>query len=144
VSEAAQSGGSEVGGGQPSPASEPRRGGPAWTVADAVFLAAFVMSVVVQLNDPDPWAWVGLYGAAAVVTALSLAGRGAWYAAGAVAAVAVGWAVTLAPRVIGTVPFRDMFGAFEMESVAIEESREMYGLLIIATWMVAVALRRRR
>ena len=143
MNDAAQSGGSEVGGRQPSPASKPWRRGPAWTVADGIFLAAFVMSVIVQLNDPDPWAWVGMYGAAGIVTGLSLAGRGPWYVAGAVAAGAIGWAATLAPRVIGTVPFIDMFGAFEMESVGIEESREMYGLLIIAGWMVAVAFRRR-
>ena len=37
-----------------------------------------------------------------------------------------------------------MFGAFEMRSVGIEESREMYGLLIIAAWMAGLAVRARR
>jgi hypothetical protein len=44
------------------------------------------------------------------------------------------------PRVVGHVPFREMFGAFEMRTVGIEESREMYGLLIIAAWMAVLAL----
>jgi hypothetical protein len=33
-----------------------------------------------------------------------------------------------------------MFAEFEMANVGIEESREMYGLCIIATWMVAIAV----
>jgi hypothetical protein len=37
-----------------------------------------------------------------------------------------------------------MFGAFEMRTVGIEESREMYGLLIIAAWMAVLAVRARR
>jgi hypothetical protein len=37
-----------------------------------------------------------------------------------------------------------MFGAFEMESAAIEESREMYGLLLVAGWMAVLTLRARR
>jgi hypothetical protein len=53
---------------------------------------------------------------------------------------ALGWAATIAPRVLGKVPFGDMFGAFEMKNTGIEESREMYGLLLIAIWMGAVAV----
>ncbi|MDQ3996935.1 MAG: hypothetical protein M3303_07940 [Gemmatimonadota bacterium] len=58
-------------------------------------------------------------------------------------AVALAWALTLAPRVVGGVPFREMFGALEMRTVGLEESREMYGLLIIAAWMAVLALRTR-
>jgi hypothetical protein len=49
--------------------------------------------------------------------------------------------------VFGKIPFGDMFGAFEMKNTGIEESREMYGLLLVAIWMGAVAVtawRRRR
>jgi hypothetical protein len=34
-----------------------------------------------------------------------------------------------------------MFGAFEMQNVGIEESAEMFGLLIIAAWMAVPAVR---
>jgi hypothetical protein len=40
--------------------------------------------------------------------------------------------------VLGAVGFMEMFGAWEMKSTGIEEEREMYGLLIIAMWMIAV------
>jgi hypothetical protein len=52
--------------------------------------------------------------------------------------------VTIAPRVLGRVPFLDMFNEFEMRDLGIEESREMYGLLMIASWMTALALSARR
>jgi len=33
-----------------------------------------------------------------------------------------------------------MFTEFEMKNAGVEESREMYGLLIVAAWMAAVAV----
>jgi hypothetical protein len=50
------------------------------------------------------------------------------------------WAATIGPDVLGQIPFGDMFGAWEMRNLGIERSREMYGLLIIAAWMIAIAL----
>ncbi|HSA57117.1 MAG TPA: transmembrane 220 family protein [Gemmatimonadaceae bacterium] len=120
-----------------------RAPGPGWRVADALFLLMFAFSVVVQFNDPDPLAWAAMYGLAAAASALSLAGRlRPWFPA-LVGATALVWAVTLAPRVVGRVPFLDMFGAFEMKDVGVEESREMYGLLLIAAWMVVLFVRKR-
>ena len=58
--------------------------------------------------------------------------------------VALGWAATISPHVVGLVPFGEMFSAWEMKDVGVEESREMYGLLIIAAWMAVVAVRARR
>jgi hypothetical protein len=37
-----------------------------------------------------------------------------------------------------------MFNEFEMRDLGIEESREMYGLLMIAAWMTVLALTARR
>jgi len=114
-----------------------------WRILDGIMLVLFTFSVIVQFNDPDPFRWAAMYGIAAVACALSLAGRLPWWLPVAIAAVALVWAATLAPRVIGKVPFLDMFGAFEMQNVAIEESREMYGLVLIAAWMVVLAVRTR-
>jgi hypothetical protein len=36
--------------------------------------------------------------------------------------------------------FRSMFSAWEMENAGIEESREMYGLFIVAVWMAAISV----
>jgi len=113
----------------------------AWKVADALFLLLFVFSVIVQVNDPDPLAWIAIYGAAAVACLLSLMGRLPWWFAVATGIVALAWAATIAPRVIGQVPFLDMFAEFEMKDIGVEESREMYGLLLIGGWMAILGHR---
>jgi hypothetical protein len=115
----------------------------AWRAADAMVLLLFTFGAVVQVNDPDPVRWIAVYALAAAACLLSLLRRLHWALPALLGAVALAWAATLAPRVVGRVPFGEMFGAFEMRSVGIEESREMYGLLIIAAWMAVLALRAR-
>ena len=112
----------------------------AWTGANALMLLAFLFSVTVQYNDPDPVRWMAIYGAAAVVCGLELARRTRGSLPAAVALVALGWAATIAPRVLGKVRFGDMFAEFEMHNVGVEESREMYGLVLVALWMMLVWL----
>jgi hypothetical protein len=112
----------------------------AWIATNVLLLALFVFSVSVQFNDPDPIRWIAIYGAAAVATGLELAGRSIWWVTATIAAVALAWAVTFVPHVVGRVPFRDMFSAWEMKDTGIEESREMYGLLIVAAWMAALTI----
>lgn len=112
-----------------------------WKIADGVMLAAFAFSIVVQLNDPDPLIWITVYGLASAACVLGLVGRGHWTFPASVGGLALGWAASLAPRVVGKVPFRDMFGAFDMANLGIEESREMYGLAIVGAWMAVLAVR---
>ena len=114
-----------------------------WRAADVLLLLVFAFGVAVQFNDPDPLAWAAIYGLAALACVLSLLGRlRAWFPA-VIAAVAVVWAIYIAPRVLGRVPFLEMFGALEMKDLGVEESREMYGLLLIAAWMIVLFVRRR-
>ena len=118
----------------------------AWTGVNGVMLLAFLFSVVVQYNDPDPVRWMAIYGAAAAVCTVELRRRTRMIYPAMVGAVALAWAGTIAPRVLGVVRFGDMFAEFEMKNAGVEESREMYGLLIVAVWMalVGVAVRLRR
>lgn len=115
-----------------------------WRIADAMMLVLFAFSAVVQVNDPDPLRWIALYALAGAACGLSLARGRRWWFPATLGVIALGWALTLAPRVAGRVPFGDMFGAFEMRSTGIEESREMYGLLIVAAWMAVIAVRAAR
>ena len=110
-----------------------------WTIANAIMLLAFILLVIVQFNDPDPVLWAAIYAAAAVACGLELRRRTPLALPAGIALVAVVWAATLAPRVIGKVNFMSMFAEFEMANTGVEESREMYGLLLIALWMIAVA-----
>ena len=116
----------------------------AWKITNLVLALMFAFAVVVQVNDPDPISWMAIYGAAAVVCFLELRNGSRWWSPAIVGIIAVIWAATIAPRVIGSVPFGEMFSEFEMKNEGVEESREMYGLLIVAAWMFAVAARSAR
>ena len=107
-------------------------------------LLLFAFGAAVQFNDPDPARWIAVYALAAAACLLSLLHRLHWAFPALLGLMTLAWSATLAPRVLGRVPFGDMFGAFEMKNVGIEESREMYGLLIIAAWMAVLTLRARR
>ncbi len=115
----------------------PMRG---WRALNMLMTAAFVLSVLVQFNDPDPFLWTGIWSAAATACVLELRGRGGVGFPSAVALITLGYAVHLAPGVVGQVPFVAMFGAWEMADVGIEESREFYGLLWITAWMLTLAV----
>lgn len=112
----------------------------AWLGANALLLLLFIFSVVVQHNDPDRGRWMLIYGLAAVASGLALAGWMRWWFAAPVGLVALVWGLTLSTRVLGKVRFGSMFSAWEMENVGIEESREMYGLFIVAAWMAAITV----
>lgn len=111
-----------------------------WIILNLLMTAAFLFSVAVQYNDPDPIRWMAIYGAAAVICMLAIAGRGRWPLAAAVGLLALVWALTLAPAVIGKVRFGELFEAFEMKDERVEVAREMGGLLIVAFWMLVSAI----
>jgi len=104
-------------------------------VTNWVMTAAFLFSVAVQYNDPDPARWMLIYGLAALACVLKLLGRLRWYLPAAVGATAFGWAASLVPGVIGKTTFGEMFQSFHMINALVEEAREMGGLLIVAGWM---------
>lgn len=111
-----------------------------WRTAKWVMLLAFTFGAIVQYNDPDPLAWTLVYIGAAIATLLSLLHSPRWEVATLIAAGSFLWALSIAPRVIGQVPFMSMFGAFEMANMGIEESREMYGLFMIGGWCAVLAI----
>jgi hypothetical protein len=99
----------------------------------------FVFSAVVNLNDPDPLRWIALYGFAAAVSGFE-ARRGApWPVAAAAALVALTAAVLIA-RGLDFAPVASLFDQWEMRDTSIEKTREVGGLLIVAGWMVLVAI----
>ena len=114
-----------------------------WLAVNVVMLLMFLFSVVVQYNDPDPWKWMPMYGAAAVVCVLELRGGLKWWVPTLIAVACIAWAATIAPHVFGKVPFASMFSAWEMRNEGIEESRELYGLLIVTAWMAVLAVANR-
>ena len=115
-----------------------------WTVANALMLLMFVFSTVVQFNDPDAPVWIGVYAAAAVLSGLEIRRRAPFWGALALTLIAASWSAYISVRVNG-VRIASLFAQWEMKDIHVEEAREMYGLLIVAAWMaaIAVAIRRR-
>lgn len=108
-------------------------------------LLMFAFSAAVQVNDPDPLGWIGIYLAAALVCAAEIRRRTPLWGPVAVALVALGWGASLWTRA-RDVPLSALFAEWEMRNLQVEQAREMYGLAIVALWMLAVAgaaLRRR-
>jgi hypothetical protein len=117
-----------------------------WTLANGIMLLMFLFSAAVQVNDPDPLVWMGIYGAAAAVCGLEIRRGAPLWAPVGVAVIALVWAGSLYYSA-NDVPVGSLFAQWEMRDIRIEEAREMYGLTIVAVWMiviVSVRLARRR
>ena len=103
----------------------------------------FLVSAAIQYNDPDPWLWVAIYGSAAAACLVWERNRRTWPFAALVGLVALVWGGMLTP-VLADFRFGDLFRSMKAKTPAIELSRELLGLLIIAGWMgVLVFLSRR-
>ena len=98
-------------------------------------LAVFVLSILVQYNDPDALHWSLIYGAAALNCLFAARCRLHWSMPALVIVVALVAAGTLAPDVIGKASFSDIFASMEMKSIEVEQAREFGGLFIIVIWM---------
>ncbi|HJQ20215.1 MAG TPA: transmembrane 220 family protein [Gemmatimonadaceae bacterium] len=110
-----------------------------WTAANVVMVLLFLFSASLQFNDPDPVQWVAVYTAAAVISGMEAARRTRVQVPIALALIAVVWAGFIASDVHNA-RFADMFAQWEMKNVQIEEERETYGLLIVAAWMIGIAV----
>ncbi len=102
-----------------------------------------VFAAVVQYNDPDPYAWLVLYLAAAGVSFAAVWFPDLWKIPAVVAVGAFVWAATLVPTVTQT-SFPDLFQSWEMMSREMEEGREFLGLLSVASWTTYLVHRGRK
>lgn len=114
----------------------------AFHIGNALFLAAFIASTLVQLNDPDPIRWIAIYVVATVVTALAW-WRLPWFVPALVAVIAVAWGLALLPGARGAT-LAGIFGDMKMKSQEVELAREGLGLLIVGAWMTFLTVRSRR
>lgn len=113
------------------------------TYAKYFFALLFGFGAVVQFNDPDALLWILIYVAASAACISSALRPSVRWPAIVVGLVALIWGLSYVPAVVGSTPFGDMFGAWEMQNEGIEKSREMYGLLIISAWLFFMAYRDR-
>ncbi len=113
-----------------------------WKLANGLFGVLFLFAAALQLNDADPLRWIAIYLAAAVPCFLEWPRLrlARWPLPAAVALVAIGWALAHASHGAWSVPLGDMFDEWEMKNEQVRETREVYGLFIVAGWMLVVAV----
>jgi hypothetical protein len=116
----------------------------AMAAINGIMALLFLISALVQFNDPDPVRWILIYGLASVVSGWGMRGRVSWPGPAVVGAAALVWAATLVPAVVGKVGFGEMFESVQMHDVRVERGREMGGLLIISAWMAVLLIFHRR
>lgn len=107
----------------------------------ALLALLFSWAALLQLNDPDPFLWVGLYGLAAALCGAAVAAvRLPVWIGSVLAAITLGWAGWEAWIVWGPAEATPMFHPESGQPgrsapdglMALEEAREMFGLLFIA------------
>lgn len=105
--------------------------------ANWAMYVAFLLSILVQYNDPDPFEWMGIYSVAALVSVLFAARRLRASFAFVVALVAFGWGLLLTAAAVNSpqpISFAAVFGSVGMMNERVELAREAGGLGIVAAW----------
>lgn len=98
----------------------------------------YLFCMALQFNDPDPWHWIGFYGLAALCCCLDALGRLPRIMPVILALGSLGWAWVLAAQVSGVLPAWELLAIFEMRNLAVEEIREMVGLILVGLWMIVI------
>jgi len=115
-----------------------------FTLGNALFTLAFLLSAGVQYNDPDGLAWGAIYLAAAAMCADQFLGRRLAWLPAAMLLASLAWAALLLPDVIGQVQWRDLVSSTQMRTLAVERGREAGGLLLVAFWSGILLIRQQR
>lgn len=93
-------------------------------ITSAIMAVLFIAWAAFQYNDPDPFLWILVYGIAALVSVLFLIKRLPLALPVSFFAIGLIWALYLSTQI-----------TYEPPLIAIEEWREMMGLVVICIWM---------
>ena len=93
----------------------------------------FLLFATLQYNDPDPWAWIFIYGLIALLSLLSAFGIYSKWIAYIVLAISLFWMILLLPGLwqwLRYEPLDALLYGMSPDKMYIEESREFLGLLM--------------
>lgn len=110
---------------------------PRWFVAVCWVLAfVFALSAGLQINDPDPQAWIPAYLGASLVVGVMPARRYIAFAALVLGFGAVVWAAYLGKQAFGEVGAGDLFMKMNEKGGLVEVGREAIGVAIMAAGLI--------
>lgn len=107
-------------------------------IFNSIFAFLFLLSAIVQYNDPDPFLWIGLYGLGALICLLAIFGKDnfIWHYTGLI--IYLSYATYLFFEPMGVLSW---ILDYQRENIAqemaagkpwIENTREFFGLLILS------------
>ena len=111
----------------------------AFGAANRIIAMLFLISAIIQFNDPDPLRWAAIYGAAGFACLAAGRFRYSWPLPTAVGLLALVWAAWLSPILLQVRP-RDLARSMHAETPSIELGREFLGLVIVLGWMVCLVV----
>ena len=109
-----------------------------------LFFLSFILSAVVQYNDPDPLTWIAIYLAAAAMCVSQILNRQVPWLPQLLLVISAAWIALLLPSIIGKVSPGEIVESLSMRTRAVEEAREIGGLSIVALWAACIMMRQRR
>lgn len=114
------------------------------TVFNSIFFLAFLLSAAVQYNDPDAGIWIASYCVAAYMCFTQLRRKRPRWMPLILLVVSLLWIALLLPEIIGQVNWNELFDSLSMRTQAVEEAREIGGLVLIALWSAVLFIHNRR
>ena len=111
-----------------------------FSITNYSIFGIFILSAIVQYNDPDPLQWIAIYMLAGLACLLYKRNSFDTYFSVFVGFVALIWAVFLTPYVL-EVSLSDIFESMQMKTESVEVIREIGGLFIVVFWMTILALK---
>ena len=111
---------------------------------NALFFVAYLLSAIVQYNDPDALPWILIYLAASLMCAAQFLRRLPRWLPTSLLFISLVWIGTLLPDIVGQVSLADIVESVSMKTRAVEEAREIGGLALIAIWSAVLMSRRGR
>ena len=110
-------------------------------VFNGVFLIVYLLSAVVQYNDPDALPWALIYLSATTMCVLEAGNKQANWLPPTLLVISLVGIGFLLPSIIGQVSLDQIFESITMKTKAVEEAREIGGLLLIVFWAGVLALK---
>jgi hypothetical protein len=110
-------------------------------VLNAVFLIVYLLCAVVQYNDPDALPWALIYLSAGAMCMFEVGNKQVNWLPPTLLAISLVWIGFLLPGIIGQVSLEQIFASISMKTKAVEEAREIGGLLLVVFWTGVLALK---
>lgn len=114
-----------------------------WKTLNFLMAIFFAAGVAIQYGNPISIPGMAIYGAAGLACVLAIRDTNLESLPPMVGSIALAWALTLAPQVLGNVSLREIFTVSSCATVIEDDSfyagRRMVGLLIVVFWMAGVS-----